>query len=202
MSDITALVIVFIVVVMLVAFVIALFLSYRLARNAQEQNRRLMEEMQTRQTESSAVSQLNREKMQLCHAADTVEAVSALPDDQLTGWIVNQVQEKRLFVNPDMNLRTVAKDLGLTQKRISNALATSDYGSLAELLTVMRLDYACRLLESKPEWTVEAVLNDAGFSSRRTFQKVFKERLGVTPSQYRTLKHSHAAMDTHTHTNN
>lgn len=41
------------------------------------------------------------------------------------------------------------------------------------------------LLKSHPEYTIEGICKDAGFSSRRTFQSIFKSRLGVSPSEYR-----------------
>ena len=42
----------------------------------------------------------------------------------------------------------------------------------------------------KNNYTIEAVAKDAGFSSRKTFQTRFKDKFGMTPSQYRLSKSS------------
>ena len=53
-----------------------------------------------------------------------------------------------------------------------------------QYLNDARLNYACHRLEN----TSDAITNicyDSGFESQRTFNRVFKERYKVTPSEYR-----------------
>ncbi len=37
----------------------------------------------------------------------------------------------------------------------------------------------------KPFYKIESISQDSGFSSRKTFQTIFKKRIGMTPSEYR-----------------
>ena len=53
-----------------------------------------------------------------------------------------------------------------------------------EWLNGLRIKEAKRLLKAHPEWSNEAIAQHCGFSDRSYFQKVFKERTGLTPAQY------------------
>ncbi|MFR8170396.1 MAG: helix-turn-helix transcriptional regulator [Marvinbryantia sp.] len=53
-------------------------------------------------------------------------------------------------------------------------------------LNDVRLDYVCHLLRHTDQSITEAYEN-AGFSSQRTFNRVFQERFRMTPREYRRL---------------
>lgn len=196
MSNTTAIVIVVIVVVMLIAFATALIVSYRITRRAQDDNRRLVEELRQerrdeyrRSAESLPLAEESaRERQQLAKAAADMQALSELPDEELARRVEQQMVQRRLYAGGDTSLKYLARELGLTQKRLSEAVSASPYGSLGEMVNAQRIECACRLIETKPEWTIEAISAESGFSTRRTFQNLFKAHTGVTPTQYRALK--------------
>ncbi|MCD7869968.1 MAG: helix-turn-helix domain-containing protein, partial [Enterocloster clostridioformis] len=45
-------------------------------------------------------------------------------------------------------------------------------------------DYACRRLENTED-SITNICLDSGFDSQRTFNRVFKERFRVSPTEYR-----------------
>ncbi len=182
MTNITAIVILCIVAAMLIAFVVAIWLSYRVNRGMQEENKHLAELLH-RKAERSPL-----QDAKLLEAAESMQETNALPDKELVLWIVQQIEERKLYAANDTSLKTIARELGLTQKRLTEVLVLSPYGTLGELITIKRVENACRLLEEKTEWTIEAIAKEAGFTTRRTFQNLFKAHTGVTPSQYRALK--------------
>ena len=53
----------------------------------------------------------------------------------------------------------------------------------------LRLEYSLVLLKDFENYTVEAVAIDSGFNTVRTYQRIFREKYGMTPAEYRkTLK--------------
>ena len=44
---------------------------------------------------------------------------------------------------------------------------------------------ACAILQDQPGLTIQAVASDAGFPTVKTFNRKFKEAMGMTPSEYR-----------------
>lgn len=172
------LLILIIIIVVFLVFVVALCLSFQVAHHARNENARLAELVRDREQRLQA----------LAAALPQEETVSSatLPDDDLMEWIDERMDQTRLFLQKDLTLKTAARELGLTQKRIREAVKHDErYGSFSEYLTRKRLAYACQLLQHKPYYSIDSVASDAGFRARKTFQTVFKARLGMTPSQYR-----------------
>ena len=117
---------------------------------------------------------------------EQIELTADMSDEELMAWIDQKVDETRPFTDPSLTLKTMAKALGLTQKRLGGLFKNHPkYNSLSDYLNEKRFLYACRLLRDEPQWTIEAVGAEAGFGGRRTFQIEVKRRLGITPLQYR-----------------
>ena len=99
------------------------------------------------------------------------------------------MKNKLLHTNSKIRLKDIAKALGLTQRRILQALKSrTDDNTLAEYLTTKRLNTACRLLVEEPNWTVEAVASESGFGAVNTFRTIFRKKFGISPSRYREIK--------------
>ncbi len=117
---------------------------------------------------------------------ENIELTADMSNEQLMEWIDQKMDETRLFTDSNLTLKTMAKTLGLTQKRLGALFKNHPkYGSLNDYLNEKRFLLACRLLREEPHWTIEAVGTEAGYGGRRTFQTEVKRRLGITPLQYR-----------------
>ena len=118
-----------------------------------------------------------------------VANVADMSDEQLMNWIDAQMDKLGLHRNPDVTLKEIAQALGLTQRRITQAIkARKEDNTLAEYLTTKRLLDACRLLVDQPNWTIDAVAHEAGFGGTTTFRTIFRNRFGMSPKQYREKK--------------
>ena len=115
-----------------------------------------------------------------------IELTADMTDEELMAWLDQNMDETRLFTDTNLTLKTMAKSLGLTQKRLGGLFKNHPkYSSLGDYLNEKRFLLACKLLVEEPNWTIEAVGAEAGFGGRRTFQTEVKRRLGITPLQYR-----------------
>lgn len=150
-------------------------------RSLQQQQEELTAQLKHRTMDE--VTQLREQTRQ---RREQIEQTADMTDGDLMGWIDQQMDETRLFTDSNLTLKTMAKALGLTQKRLGALFKDHPkYNSLGDYLNEKRFLYACRLLREEPHWTIEAVGTEAGFGSRRTFQTEVKRRLGITPLQYR-----------------
>jgi len=117
---------------------------------------------------------------------ERIELTATMSDEELMAWVDQEMDERQLYTDTNLTLKTMAKSLGLTQKRLGELFKNNEkYNSLGDYLNEKRFLLACRLLREKPNWTIEAVGTEAGFGGRRTFQIEVKRRLGITPLQYR-----------------
>ena len=59
---------------------------------------------------------------------------------------------------------------------------------MTALVRELRLNHAVRLLNEKPELTIEQVCMASGFSNTVSFNRSFKAKYGMTPSGFRETK--------------
>ena len=142
------------------------------------------------------INEMVRQANQADHAGillqqeiNDVANVADMTDEQLMIWIDGQMDRLELHRNPDVTLKEIAKTLGLTQRRITQAIkARKEDNTLAEYLTTKRLLDGCRLLVEQPNWTIDAVAHEVGFGGTTTFRTIFRNRFGMSPKQYREKK--------------
>ena len=148
--------------------------------NGLEKQKELIEMLQRQQEE------LAEQLKQASQHREHIELTADMTDEELMRWLDQKMDETHLFTDANLTLKTMAKSLGLTQKRLSNLFKNNaKYASLGDYINEKRFLYACHLLREETHWTIEAVGAEAGFGGRRTFQTEVKRRLGITPLQYR-----------------
>jgi len=98
--------------------------------------------------------------------------------DQVLLWI------EANYSDPMLCIEAVSDQLGLPVKRISGWIKEATGMRFNEYVLSLRIKKACELLRTS-RLVVEQVARESGFSGESTFYRVFKNYLGVTPSQYR-----------------
>lgn len=142
------------------------------------------------------INDMLRQAKQIEHSGQSLQQeindvanVANMTDEQLMSWIDTQMEKLGLYKNPDVTLKEIAQTLGLTQRRVTQALKVRKEGNtLAEYLNTKRLLNGCRLLVEQPNWTIDAVAHEAGFGGTTTFRTIFRNRFGMSPKQYREKK--------------
>ena len=81
-------------------------------------------------------------------------------------------------------LEDMAKDLGVSKYVLSRVFSKTFHRNFNQYLNDARLGYAKQRLENTNDPTTNICL-DSGFESQRTFNRVFKEKYMVSPSEYR-----------------
>ncbi len=111
---------------------------------------------------------------------------TAITDEQLFLFLRDLIENEQLFLQPDFSRQTLIDRTGLSKERIGAAFAQgSDSASLPAYVRELRLDYAVRLMNDKPELTVEQVSMASGFTSADTFTRNFRAKFGMTPTTYK-----------------
>lgn len=202
----TKLLIVAVIVMFVIAFVITMVVLNTHAKKIIDTNSKLVENQnaileQNKVQENELEKRINQLEEQLKHSdvdevmllqkqthqhREHIELTANMNDEKLMAWVDQEMDERQLFTDTNLTLKTMAIALGLTQKRLGALFKNNEkYSSLGDYLNEKRFLLACRLLREKPNWTIEAVGKEAGFGGRRTFQMEVKRRLGITPLQYR-----------------
>ena len=109
-----------------------------------------------------------------------------LSDADLFTYLRDLIEREKLFLDPHFERQALINRTGLSKERIGAAFAQgSGHERLTTLVRELRLDYAVRLMNEHPEFTVEQVCQASGFANADTFTRNFRAKYGMTPTAYR-----------------
>jgi len=167
----------------LLAMVVVIVLLARTTRKVVDRNEALANLLVEKDRQlSAAISPLDKIRQD----AASMEQPGKMDDVTLMRWLDDKMEETLLYRQPDMDIKSASETLGLSQRRIMRLMKSQpQLGTFSVYLTEKRLAKACELLKEHPEFTVEGICLDVGFSTRRAFQRIFKQRIGMSPSEYR-----------------
>ncbi|MDO6966833.1 AraC family transcriptional regulator [Rhizobium alvei] len=93
-------------------------------------------------------------------------------------------EKDRPFLDPDLDLTTVARVLGYTRNQVSYLLNRQIGQSFYQFLNHARLDEFCQRLRAGPEQPMNEHVFASGFNSVSVFYRAFRDRFGTTPKAW------------------
>lgn len=113
-----------------------------------------------------------------------------LPDSELTGYTEKlnyYLGEEKLYLNSELTLQMLADHIQIPKYQLTQLLNRHLEKNFYQLINEYRVREAqVRLKDEKyKHLTVIAVGFDSGFKSKSTFNTIFKQETGKTPSEYR-----------------
>lgn len=99
--------------------------------------------------------------------------------------ISSLIDEKRLFLDKEISISSLSKELDLPTRTISEVINRHFSCSFNDFINRLRIDYSkTLLLENTPAMKIDFIGEEAGFSSRATFYSNFKKNTGLSPSDF------------------
>jgi len=99
--------------------------------------------------------------------------------------ILAQFKNKALYLKPDISLQEASYELCIAKYKLTNYIKSGGYDNFYQFVNQMRIDKSKELLINiLPNHSIDSVVGEAGFNSRATFYRVFKDYCGMTPTEY------------------
>lgn len=99
--------------------------------------------------------------------------------------VLNQFKEKEIYLKADLSLQEASYELCIAKYKLSNYIKLGGYDNFYDFINQLRINKSKLLLENiQPNHSIDSIVNEAGFNSRATFYRVFKEYCGMTPTEY------------------
>ena len=172
------------VIISLLAIAIAAILFFR-NREIRRKNRILAQQI----AEALTAKEQLREKQQTVPSADCPADPSMLSDADLFRYLSTIIEREQLFLDPACDRQMLTDRFRLSKERVGAAFAQgSSHERLTAYIRELRLDYAVRLMNERPELSVEQVSQASGFTSADTFTRNFRTKYGMTPTAYRRTR--------------
>ena len=112
----------------------------------------------------------------------------AAPDPEISRerQALNQAIQNGLYRQEGLTLATFARVIKLPEYK-TRQLINQELGfrNFPDFVNHYRIAEACHRLKENPDEAITAIALDMGFRSVSSFNRVFKEQLGKTPSQFR-----------------
>ena len=108
------------------------------------------------------------------------------PEALLYASLLSLMKREELFKNPELGRDELCARLATNRTYLSNAVKQCAGLTLSNFINHLRLRWAAEALSSANEVSVQSVGEEAGFSSRSTFNRLFQEQYGMSPSAYRS----------------
>lgn len=89
------------------------------------------------------------------------------------------------YINPSLSRKELAELMGISQDAIGALIKNERGVSVKAYINSFRLEEARRVLGSDSVETIADMAERLGFGTPRTLQRAFKERYGMSPTQYR-----------------
>lgn len=114
---------------------------------------------------------------------------SNIKDHEIKSHIANIEQlmvKDQLYLSENLSLRDLAHQLGIDSNQLSYVLNSHLKKNFYEYINGYRIEAVKnKLIQAKyKHFTILAIALESGFSSKTSFNRVFKQMTGMTPSQY------------------
>lgn len=103
---------------------------------------------------------------------------------ELETKMIDLIKGEKLYLEDHFTMSDLLKRMNTNKTYLSEVISHSEYGSFYQLINILRIDYACHMLEEKSSLKMEQVAIASGFSSGSAFSQVFKRIKGVSPSEF------------------
>ena len=106
--------------------------------------------------------------------------------DLFFGKLSVLMKEQHLFTNTEIKRKDVAMQVGISDRGLHDCIKKNTGMNFTEYINSLRLSYSRVLLSNMDErFTIDAIVYESGFNSRTTFYRLFNERYGLSPKQFR-----------------
>lgn len=107
--------------------------------------------------------------------------------EKVKAKVLQVVANDKAYLNPDLTLEDLAEKVGTQPKKLSQVINELLGKNYYDFINSYRIAEAEKILATSrdPKLTVLEVLYHVGFNSKSSFNTLFREKTGMTPSAYR-----------------
>ena len=99
--------------------------------------------------------------------------------------VLAKVKEQQLYTQSDLTLQSLAQQLYISQRRLSQTIKEDLDTNFSDFINTLRVELAQHYLSQRQKVTITEVLYSVGFNSKSVFNTVFRQKTGMTPSEFR-----------------
>jgi AraC-like DNA-binding protein len=105
---------------------------------------------------------------------------------RLNDQLVSYIEKEKPYMNPELSLPAVAVSLEASRNQLSEVINKVHNKNFYEFINAYRVEEVKNLMADpkNKHFKLISLAYDAGFNSKATFNRIFKQMTGMTPSEY------------------
>lgn len=111
-------------------------------------------------------------------------SLSALRTRQIEQALAKWCEERR-YQDSNATIFSLADDIGCKKSELTDYFNQSAHTNFRTWLSDIRFNEAVRMMKACPEYSNDAISTECGFSSHTQIYRIFKQKTGLSPSQWR-----------------
>lgn len=111
--------------------------------------------------------------------------ISHLDHESIKQGLSRLFDQEKIFLNEKLTLSDLAKEMKISSHQLSEYLNTVENIQFYQLINKYRVAEAQNSIRLYPKKTFLEIALDSGFNSKSSFNQVFKQLTGITPSEFK-----------------
>lgn len=175
--------------VLIGSFLLLLLLTYIIYvawRNAQilkKKNKQLFNQYSEIEKNNKRIQALQLQQTPNVDDEKTEENLHEVLIHKLNAYL----EESQVYTNPNLTREELALDMGTNRQYLIEAIKEQTGKTYNEYIYSFRLKYAYSMIVNNKMKSIGEIYLEAGFTTKGTFNRAFKEAYGMTPSELRTV---------------
>jgi AraC-like DNA-binding protein len=132
------------------------------------------------------IKKTKKQKQVTTTSAENVGNLEEDPFLDLSKNITEYLAKERPYLNADFSISDIALAMHVPQNHVSYCINTIMQTKFSTLKADLRINYTIELFSGKlkESYTIEGIAQQAGFKTRASFYNAFKEKTGITPTEF------------------
>lgn len=135
---------------------------------------------------STSLLRIYPQSVRLVEKTKTEKTLSK-EDDAIVTKIKNLLELDKVYQEPNFSRADLARELDISEANVSRIISAHFEKSLPQLINELRIRDSLQLLEQTDAGML-VISEQVGFASLPTFNRVFKDVMNISPSEYRQTK--------------
>ena len=93
--------------------------------------------------------------------------------------------DDRMYKDSNVTIYSLAANLGCKKNELTEYFSLSQHINFRAWLSDIRFNEAVRMMKERPDFSNDAISTECGFSSHTQIYRIFKQKTGLSPNQWR-----------------
>lgn len=158
-----------------------IYTSFKNSKILKEKNKRLLQQYSELDNRNKIITDLQSSKLD--DSASNSGEVD--PYQSLVSRLDAYLKESQIYRKSGLTREELALDMGTNRQYLIEAIKEKTGKTFNEYIYSYRLKYAYDQITKEPDKPISEIYFEAGFQTKGTFNRAFKEIYGMTPSELR-----------------